>query len=306
MPVMSSDLRREDLASLALFLTVAEERSFTRAAVRLGLSQSALSHAMRRLETKLGLRLLTRTTRSVAPTEAGERLIETLRPALDAIDGRIAALTELREKPAGTVRITTPEQPARSILWPALDRLAAAYPDVCVELDLDASLTDIVTGRFDAGVRLGERLERDMIAVPIGPRLRMATVAAPDYLARHGAPATPHDLSRHACINRRMPNGSLYVWEYEKDGRLLNVKVEGRIVVNDVDLILTAARAGHGIAHVVEDRVLTPVADGSLVRLLADWCAPFDGYHLYYPSRRQPSAAFALVLEALRYRDPFA
>ncbi|MEA1086204.1 LysR family transcriptional regulator [Sphingomonas sp. CD22] len=299
-------MRREDLASLALFLTVAEERSFTRAAVRLGLSQSALSHAMRRLETKLGLRLLTRTTRSVAPTEAGERLIETLRPALDAIDGRIAALTELREKPAGTVRITTPEQPARTILWPAIDRLTAAYPDICVELDLDASLTDIVAGRFDAGVRLGERLEQDMIAVPIGPRLRMATVAAPDYLARRGVPATPHDLADHACINRRMPNGSLYVWEYEKDGRVLNVKVEGQIVVNDVDLILAAARAGHGLAHVVEDRVQTLVADGTLVRLFAEWCPPFDGYFLYYPSRRQPSAAFALVLEALRYRDPFA
>jgi DNA-binding transcriptional LysR family regulator len=306
MPVMSSDLRREDLASLALFLTVAEERSFTRAAIRLGLSQSALSHAMRRLETKLGLRLLTRTTRSVAPTDAGERLIETLRPALDAIDGRIAALTELREKPAGTVRITTPEQPARTILWPAIDRLTAAYPDICVELDLDASLTDIVAGRFDAGVRLGERLEQDMVAVPIGPRLRMATVATSDYLARRGAPATPHDLADHACINRRMPNGSLYVWEYEKDGRVLNVKVEGQIVVNDVDLILAAARAGHGLAHVVEDRVQTSIADGTLVRLLADWCPPFDGYFLYYPSRRQPSAAFALVLGALRYRDPLA
>jgi DNA-binding transcriptional LysR family regulator len=302
MPVMSSELRREDLASLALFLTVAEERSFTRAAVRLGISQSALSHAMRRLETKLGLRLLTRTTRSVAPTEAGERLIETLRPALDAIDGRIAALTEMRGEPAGTVRITTPEQPARSILWPAIDRLVAAYPDIRVEVDLDASLTDIVAGRFDAGVRLGERLEQDMVAVPIGPRLRMATVAAPEYLARRSAPATPHDLAGHACINRRMPNGSLYVWEYEKDGRVLNVKVEGQIVVNDVDLILAAARAGHGLAHVVEDRVQTAVADGTLVRLLADWCAPFDGYYLYYPSRRQPSAAFALMLEALRYR----
>jgi DNA-binding transcriptional LysR family regulator len=306
MQIMSSDLRREDLASLALFLTVAEERSFTRAAIRLGLSQSALSHAMRRLETKLGLRLLTRTTRSVAPTDAGERLIETLRPALAAIDGRIAALTELREKPAGTVRITTPEQPARTILWPAVDRLTAAYPDICVELDLDASLTDIVAGRFDAGVRLGERLEQDMVAVPIGPRLRMATVATSDYLARRGAPATPHDLADHACINRRMPNGSLYVWEYEKDGRVLNVKVDGQIVVNDVDLILAAARAGHGLAHVVEDRVQPSIADGTLVRLLAEWCPPFDGYFLYYPSRRQPSAAFALVLEALRYRDPFA
>jgi len=300
---MSLNLHREDLGSLALFLVVAEERSFTRAAAKLCISQSALSHAMRRLEAKLGLRLLTRTTRSVAPTEAGERLIETLRPALEAIDGRLASLTDLREKPAGTVRITTPEHPARAILWPAIDRLVADYPDIRVELDIDASLTDIVAERYDAGVRLGERLEQDMIAVRIGPPLRMATVASPDYLARRGTPLTPHDLAGHACLNRRMPNGSLYIWEYEKDGRVLNVKVDGPIVVNEVGLILAAAVAGHGLAHVVGDRVGPLVEQGALVRVLADWCEPFDGYYLYYPSRRQPSAAFSLLLDALRYRD---
>jgi DNA-binding transcriptional LysR family regulator len=300
---MNSQLHREDLASLTLFLAVAEERSFTRAAVRLGVSQSALSHAMRRLEAKLGLRLLTRTTRSVAPTEAGERLLDALRPALAAIDDRIAALTDLRERPAGTVRITTSEHPARTLLWPAIERLTATYPDICVELDIERGLTDIVAERYDAGVRLGERLEQDMVAVRIGPRLRMATVATPGYLASRGTPLTPHDLAGHACVNMRMANGSLYAWEYEKDGRALNVKVAGQIVLNDVSMILTAACAGCGIAHVVEDRAATLVADGSLVRLLADWCAPFDGYYLYYPSRRQPSVAFALLLEALRYRD---
>ena len=285
-----------------MFMAVAEERSFTKASAKLGVSQSALSHSMRRLEAKLGLRLLTRTTRSVAPTEAGERLLETLRPALDDIDARIAALTELRERPAGTVRVSTSEHAARTLLWPAVDRLAAEYPDVRVELNIDPGLTDIVAERFDAGVRLGERLEQDMVAVRIGPRLRMATVAAPAYLARRGTPATPHDLVRHACINLRMANGGVYAWEYEKGGRELKVKVDGQFVLNDAELILAAAMAGHGLAHLVEDRVAPLLAAGTLVRVLEDWCEPFDGYHLYYPSRRQPSPAFTLLLDALRYR----
>ncbi|MES1974100.1 MAG: LysR family transcriptional regulator [Pseudomonadota bacterium] len=293
---------REELGSLAMFLIVAEERSFTRAAAKLGVSQSALSHSMRRLEAKLGLRLLTRTTRSVAPTEAGERLIETLGPALEDIDVRIASLTALRDRPAGTVRITTSGHAARTILWPAVDRLTKEYPDIQVELNIESGLTDIVAERFDAGVRLGERLEQDMIAVKIGPPLRMATVGVPDYFARRGVPGAPHELAGHACINLRMARGSIYAWEFEKDGRALKVKVDGQLVLNDVDLILAAALAGHGIAHLVEDRVTALLEQGRLVRVLDDWCAPFDGYYLYYPSRRQPSPAFSLLLNALRYK----
>jgi DNA-binding transcriptional LysR family regulator len=296
-------MRRDEWGSLAMFVAIAQERSFTRAAAKLGISQSALSHAMRRLETRLGLRLLTRTTRSVAPTEAGERLIETLRPAFDEIERKLAALTELRDRPAGNVRITSSAHAARSVLWPVLDRLAAEYPDVHVELNLAAGFTDIVAERFDAGVRLGESLEQDMIAVRIGPRLRMAAVAAPAYFARCGMPETPHDLARHSCINLRLTtSGGLYAWEFERAGRELRVRVEGQLVFNDVDLIVAAALAGHGIAFLLEDHVAPHLADGSLVRGLDDWCEPFDGYHLYYPSRRQPSPAFTLVIEALRYR----
>jgi DNA-binding transcriptional LysR family regulator len=296
-------MRREELGSLAMFLVVAEERSFTRAAAKLGVSQSALSHSMKRLEAKLGLRLLTRTTRSVAPTEAGERLLARLRPALEEIDASIASLTELRDRPAGTIRITTSEHAARTLLWPAVDRLTSEYRDIHVELNIESGFTDIVAERFDAGVRLGERLEQDMIALRIGPRLRMATVASPAYFARRGKPRDPHALAEHACINLRMMRGSIYVWEFEKDGRELNVKVEGQLVFNNVDMIVDAAVAGHGLAHVVEDRVGPLLAKGALVRVLEDWCEPFDGYYLYYPSRRQPSAAFSLLLEALRYRD---
>jgi DNA-binding transcriptional LysR family regulator len=296
-------MRREHLGSLAMLLIVAEERNFTRAAAKLGISQSALSHAMGRLEAKLGLRLLTRTTRSVAPTEAGERLIQTLAPALEEIDARIASLTALKERPAGTLRITTSELPARTILWPVIDRLTAEYPDIRVELNIESSFTNIVAGRFDAGVRLGERLEQDMIAMRIGPRLRMASVGAPTYFAQHGKPATPHDLVGHSCINLRMVSGGIYAWEFEKDGRELNVRVDGQLVLNDIELVKAAAIAGHGIAHVIEDRVAVSLDRGELVRVLEDWCEPFDGYHLYYPRRRQPSSAFNLLLEALRHRE---
>lgn len=296
-------MKREELGNLAMFLAVAEERSFTRAAARLGLSQSALSHAMRRLEARLGLRLLTRTTRSVAATEAGEKLIEALRPALADIDDRLAALTELRDRPAGTVRITTAAQAAHAVLWPVIDRLAAAHPDVNVEVSVDGGLVDIVAHRFDAGIRLGERLEQDMVAVPIGPRMRMAAFGAPDYFARAGVPRTPYDLARHRCINLRMSSsGGLYAWEFERAGKELKVRVEGQLVFNDVEMIVTAATAGHGIGFTLADHVTAQLADGSLVRVLEDWCEPFDGYYLYYPSRRQPSPAFTLLLNALRYR----
>lgn len=296
-------VRREELGSLAMFLVVADERSFTRAAARLGISQSALSHAMRRLEAKLGLRLLTRTTRSVAPTDAGERLLQTLRPALDDIDHKLADLTELRERPAGLLRLTTSIHAARAVLWPVISRIMAENPDIEIELNSDAGFVDIVAQRYDAGVRLGESLEKDMIAVPISPRLRMAAVGAPSYFARRGTPTTPHDLSHHSCINLRLPSsGGLYAWEFEHEGREVRVKVEGQLVLNDVDLIAEAAVAGHGIAFVIEDHVAQELGDGTLVRVLEDWCPPFDGYYLYYPSRRQPSPAFNLLLEALRFR----
>ncbi len=296
-------MRREDLGELAAFLAVAEERSFTRAAAKLGTSQSALSHTVRRLESRLGLRLLTRTTRHVAPTEAGERLIETLRPAFDEIDNRLAALSELREKPAGTIRITTSQHPAETVLWPALERLLPGYPDIKVELTIDQSLVDIVSERYDAGVRLGEQVSKDMIAVRIGPDMRMAVVGAPSYFAGRPVPRSPHDLTDHLCINLRLATlGGLYAWEFEKGGRELRVRVDGQLVFNDVQMLLKAAVAGFGLACVPEDHVRPYLQDGGLVRVLEDWCPPFSGYHLYYPSRRQTAPAFALLVEALRYR----
>lgn len=296
-------MRREELVDLNAFMTVAEEQSFTRAAAKLGTSQSALSHTIRRLETRLGVRLLTRTTRSLAPTEAGEKLLATLRPALDSIGAELASLGELREKPAGTIRITTSEHAANTILWPTLERLLPDYPDIHVELSIDAGLTDIVTERFDAGVRLGEALAKDMIATRIGPDLRMAAVASPGYFERYPIPRTPQDLAAQQCINLRLLSaGGLYAWEMEKDGREIRVRVEGQLAFNNVRMMLRAAVAGFGICFVMEDHVQQQLADGTLVRVLEDWCPPFAGYHLYYPSRRQPSAAFSLLVEALRYR----
>lgn len=297
-------MKRDELGDLAAFLTVAEERSFTRAAAKLGTSQSALSHTVRRLEARLGLRLLVRTTRRVAPTEAGERLATTLRPAFDEIEGRIEALSELRDKPSGTIRITAGDHSAHTVLWPALERLLPDYPDIKVEISSDQGLTDIVTGRYDAGVRLGEQVARDMIAVRIGPDLRMVVVGSPDYFLRHPKPQTPHDLTDHACINTRMATmGGLYVWEFEKDGRELNVRVDGPLTFNDSALMLKAAMSGFGLAFVMEDVAAAAIAEGLLVPVLRDWRPPFSGYHLYYPSRRQPTPAFAVVVEALRFRE---
>lgn len=296
-------MKRDELGDLAAFLAVAEERSFTRAAGRLGLSQSALSHTIRRLEARLGLRLLLRTTRSVAPTEAGERLAETLRPAFDTIDARIDALSELRDRPAGTIRITSGEHAAHTVLWPALQRLLPAYPDITVEIATDYRMVDLAEGRFDAGVRLGEHLADDMIAVPIGPDMRMVVVGSPAYFSGRPVPQTPHDLTAHPCINLRLPTrGGLYVWEFEKDGRPLNVRVDGPLIVNDMNLMVRGALSGLGLSIVMEDQVRAEVADGRLIRVLEDWSPPFPGYHLYYPSRRQPTPAFTVLIEALRYR----
>lgn len=298
-------MERDDLVDLSAFMAVAEERSFTRAAARLGTSQSALSHTVRRLETRLGVRLLTRTTRNVAPTAAGEKLIATLGPALDSIEAQLASLGELREKPAGTIRITTSEHAAVTLLWPALERFLRDYPDIHVELSTDSSFTDIVSGRFDAGVRLGEAVAKDMVAVRIGPELHMAVIGAPAYFADRSVPRTPQDLADHRCINLRLLSaGGFYVWELGKDGREVRVRVEGQLAFNSVAMIARAAEAGFGLGFVMEDQVRAKIADGRLMRVLEDWCPPFGGYHLYYPSRRQPSAAFTLLVDALRYRGP--
>ncbi|HZX72022.1 MAG TPA: LysR family transcriptional regulator [Rhodanobacter sp.] len=297
-------MARENYNDLLAFLAVARERSFTRAAAQLGVSQSALSHTIRALEARLGLRLLTRTTRNVAPTEAGERLARELTPNFEDIDTALANLSDLRDKPSGTLRITTGEHAASTILWPALRKLLPKYPDIRVEVISDSTLTDIVADRFDAGIRLGEQVANDMIAMPIGPLLRMAVVGAPAYLAAHPKVKTPRDLTGHDCINIRfLTHGGLYAWEFEKNGHPLNVRVEGRLTFNNSRHVIAAALDGFGLACVPEDIVKAGIASGKLQRVLADWCPPFPGYHLYYPSRRQPSPAFSLLVEALRKRN---
>jgi DNA-binding transcriptional LysR family regulator len=293
---------RDTINDLQAFVAVAREQSFTKAATKLGVSQSALSHTVRGLEAQLGLRLLTRTTRSVAPTAAGERLLTTMGPLLDEIETGMAALSEFREKPAGTIRITTGEHAAHTVLWPALERLLPDYPDIKVELDINNGMTDIVAGRYDAGVRLGEQVAKDMVAVRIGPEARMAVVGAPSYFTNRPRPETPQDLTAHDCINLRMPSGGLLTWEFEKDDHEVKVRVEGRLVFNNTLMALEAAVGGYGLAYLLEDRVQACLADGRLVRVLADWCPPFSGYHLYYPSRRQPTPAFSLLVDTLRYR----
>ncbi len=298
-------MRREDLSDLTVFLAVAEERSFTRAAARLNTSQSSLSQTVRRLEARLGLSLLSRTTRSVAPTEAGQELLNTLSPALADIETKLMALGQLRARPAGTVRITTSHHAAKTLLWPAISRRLPDYPELKVELSIDAALTDIVADRFDAGVRLGEEVDKDMVAVRIGPDLRMIVVGAPSYFLASPVPRTPHDLPQHPCINVRLPTaGGLYPWEFAKGGRKLNVRVDGQLVFNDMSMVLTAACEGFGLACVLEDQASDLIAQGKLVQILEDWCPTFAGYHLYYPSRRQISSAFALLLDALRYTAP--
>ena len=293
----------ENFNDLAAFATVAKERSFTRAAAKLGVSQSALSQTIRALEERLDLRLLTRTTRSVAPTQAGERLLRTVAPRFEEIEAELAALSELREKPAGTVRITAGEHPAISVLQPALKRFLPGYPDINVEIIVDDGLTDIVAAGDDAGVRMGEQVAKDMIAVRIGPELRMAVVGSPDYFERHKLPRTPQDLAAHKLINMRLPTyGGLFPWGLEKNGRELKVRGEGQLVFNNLALRLHSALDGLGVAYMPEDQVLAHVKAGRLVRVLEDWCPHFPGYHLYYPSRRHSSPALALLADVLRYR----
>lgn len=296
-------MNRKTVEDLLVFSAVARERSFTRAAAKLGVSQSALSRSIREMEARLGVRLLARTTRSVSTTEAGERLLQTVAPRFEEIDAELEAITEFRDKPTGTIRITATEYAVDTLLWPKLAKFLRRYPDIKVEIASDAALTDIVAAGYDAGVRSGEQVEKDMIAVRIGPDLRMAVVGAPSYFKNRAEPERPQDLIDHDCINLRLlTRGGLYAWEFEKAGRELRVRVEGRLTFNGTNQMLNAALAGFGLAYVPEDLAQPYLAKRRLKRVLADWCAPFSGYHLYYPSRRQSSAAFALIVEALRYR----
>ena len=296
-------MERGNIHDLQVFIVVARERSFTRAAAQLGVSQSALSHTIRALEERLGLRLLTRTTRSVSPTEAGERLLRTIGPHFEEIAAELAALNDLRDNPSGTIRISAGAHAADTVLWPALEKLLPHYPDIHVEIDVSDRLIDIVAEKYDAGIRLGEHLAKDMVGVRIGPELRMAVVGSPAYFEKHPLPQRPEDLTAHDCINFRLPTyGGLYIWEFEKDGRPLNVRVDGQLVFNTFSLRLNAALAGLGLAYLMEDQVRAHIKTGRLIHVLEDWSPPFSGYHLYYPSRRQPTPAFSLLLEALRYR----
>jgi DNA-binding transcriptional LysR family regulator len=294
---------RENVGDLVAFLAVARAGSFTKAAVQLGISQPALSHAVRELEKRLGVRLLSRTTRSVSTTEAGEKFLRTIAPHFDGIEAGLAALTELRGKPAGTVRITTGDHQAEAILMPAVAQLLPAYPDLKVEISVNLGFIDIVAERFDAGIRLGETIAQDMVAVRIGPDMRMAVVGSPAYFAEKRPPRTPYDLAEHNCIGMRFSTqGGIGLWEFEKAGRPVNVRIEGQLVVNNIALERMGALRGSGLAYLPEDYVQPLMASGELVRVLADWCEPFPGYHLYYPSQRQHSSAFAVLVDALRYR----
>ena len=296
-------MAQPDLNQLTWFQIVAEERSFTKAAARIGVAQSTLSHAIRQLEAHLGIRLLTRTTRSVAPTVAGERLLQTITPRLAEIEQEIESLTSVRDRPAGSIRLTLSDHALDSVVWPKLKPVLAAYPDIKVELILDSTFRNIVEERFDAGVRLGESVEKDMIAVRIGPDWRLVAVAAPAYLAERGRPTHPKDLVAHVCINMRHESaGGLYAWEFEKDGQALRVRVDGQVTFNNSYAMIDAAVSGLGIAYVPEDIVASHISSGALDVVLDDWSPEFDGYFLYYPSRRQNLAAFQIVVDALRYR----
>ncbi|MBW7984957.1 LysR family transcriptional regulator [Enterobacillus tribolii] len=296
---------KRNLNDLLYFVTVARERSFTRAAAHLGVTQPALSQAISALEERMQIRLLTRTTRSVSPTTAGERLLQAIGSRLDEIEAELELLTELRDKPAGTVRITCGPDVLRSTLLPKLTPLLREYPDIHIEFDANHGFRDIVADRFDAGVRLGDTIDKDMIAIPIGPELRMAAVASPAYFSRYPIPQTPHELTQHCCINQRMvSSGGLYVWDFDQDGGDLNVRVSGQVTFNTSEHIISAALAGLGIAFLPEEEFGTHIKEGRLIRVLESWCKPFPGYYLYYPSRKQPSPAFSLVVDALRvYRE---
>ncbi|TRO38250.1 LysR family transcriptional regulator [Pseudomonas putida] len=294
---------RENANDLIFFVAVARETSFTKAAAQLGVCQSALSHTIKALETRLGLRLLTRTTRSVSLTQAGEKLYRSLSPRFEDIESDLRAVTELRDTPAGMLRITATDYSFNTVLWPVVSRFMADYPDIHVEINCDYQMVDIVTERFDAGVRYGEKVSEGMIATRIAPDARIAVVASPAYFAQRSPPSVPRDLVDHNCINLRFPtHGGLDVWEFAKNSDIQRIRVGGRLVLNGVYQILDAAIGGLGIAYLPEQLVERHIAVGSLVRVLDDWCRPFPGFHIYYPSRRQPSTAFTLLIDALRYK----
>lgn len=294
----------ENYNDLAAFVIVAREKNFTRAAAKLGVSPSALSQTIRTLEERMGLRLLTRTTRSVSTTEAGERVLQTVGPRFEEIKAELMALGELRDKPAGTVRITCSEHAAETVLWPRLAPVLRQYPEVKLELYIDHSFIDIAAERFDAGVRLGESLDKDMVAIRIGPDGRLIVVAAPAYFEQHAIPQTPQDLMKHNCINLRLATqGGLYAWEFQNDSRHLNIRVDGQLTFNSMRPMVAAAIDGFGIAFVPENSVRDEIRSGRLVRVLDEWCPAFSGYHLYYPSRRQTSPALQIVANALRYPE---
>lgn len=296
-------MARENINDLLAFIAVARDRSFTRAAARMGVSQSALSHTIRQLEARLGVRLLTRTTRAVSPTEAGERLLEGIAPHFDEIEAQVDALNDLRDKPAGTIRITASDFAISSVLWPKLQKFLPKFPDIKVELMLDNALTDIVTGRYDAGVRMGEHLAKDMISARIGPDVRFVVIGAPGYFADRPVPHHPQDLIQHRCINYRFQtSGGLWAWEFEKDGRELKIKVDGPLAFNNIFHVLDAALSGLGLGFVPEEIADSHIRAGRLIPALQDWCAYWDGFYLYYPSRRQSSPAFVALVDALRHR----
>ncbi|MDO9359614.1 MAG: LysR family transcriptional regulator [Polaromonas sp.] len=298
-------MAKENLNDLQAFVVVARERSFTKAAAQLGLSRSGLSHAMLALEARLGVRLLTRTTRSVSTTEAGERLLGTVAPRLQEIEAELGSLSAMRDKPAGTVRITANDYAIVTVLWPRLVPVLKEYPDIHIEFSVDYALTDIASQRFDAGVRMGDRVDKDMVAVRIAPALKMAVAASPEYLAGKSRPVTPRDLIEHRCVNLRLPTqGGLYAWDFEKDGQAINVRVQGQATFNNTFLMLQAALDGMGFAYVPFDLVEPHIASGSLVAVLEDWWPSFPGHHLYYTSRKQNSPALALIIKALRYQEP--
>lgn len=295
---------RENFNDLQAFIVVARSRSFTKAAAQLGVSPSALSHSMRGLEERLGIRLLARTTRSVSSTEAGERLLRTVGPRFEEVEAELAALSEFRQKPTGTIRITAGDHPAVTLLWPKLSKVLVKYPDVKVEINMEGGLIDIAAQRFDAGVRLGEQVAKDMVSVRIGPDVRFAVVGAKSYFAKHPVPKTPQDLVLHSCINLRLPtHGGLWVWEFERNNRELKVRTDGQLVFNNIFQVRDAALDGYGLAYIPEDLARSHLAKGQLVWVLQEWSPLWSGYHLYYPSRRQSSPAFALLVEALRHRD---
>ena len=296
-------MSRQNVNDLLAFLAVARERSFTKAAAKQGISQSALSHTIRALEERLGLRLLARTTRKVAPTAAGERLLQAVGPEFEKIESALAALSELRGKPTGTIRITTNDHAIETILWPKLVKFLPKYTEIKVELIVEQGLTDIIAEHYDAGVRFGEQVAKDMIAVRIGPDVRFAVVGAKSYFAKRPGPKEPQDLIAHDCINVRLPTyGGLYAWDFEKHNRNLKVRVEGQLAFNTTSQMINAALAGFGLAYVPEDLVRPHLAKGRLKRVLEDWCPLYSGYYLYFPSRRQQTPAFALLVDALRYR----